>query len=287
MSKSTEVGEINSLRRYPVKSMGGEELSVAHVGENGFWGDRAYALIDAGDGKTATAKNPRKWPTLFSFEATLMETNGSIEKVPTVCIKMPDGTTVTSEQRDINQVLSQALNREVILAVTQDARVTGVQSPLPASWSAKSEEYWPDIDGRDKQNTVTDFELPVGTFFDFGQVHLLTTSTLARLGDSYPQGHFEVQRFRPNLVVETFGSDKTFAEEAWDGQTLAIGDEVRLKITGSCGRCVMTTLAQGDLPKDTGILRTAVQQNQGNVGVYASVVRTGLIRAGDRVRLEP
>ncbi len=286
MSKNTELGEINSLRRYPVKSMGGEELSVAHVRENGFWGDRAYALIDAGDGKTATAKNPRKWPTLFSFQATLMETKGSIEKVSTVCIKMPDGTTVTSEQRDINQILSQVLNREVILAVTQDAKVTGVQSPLPVSWSAKSEEYWPDIEGRDKQNTVTDFELPVGTFFDFGQVHLLTTSTLARLGDSYPQGRFETQRFRPNLVVETFGGEKTFAEETWVGHTLAVGDEVRLKITGSCGRCVMTTLAQGDLPKDTGILRTAVQQNQGNVGVYASVVRTGLIRAGDRVRLE-
>ena len=49
----------------------------------------------------------------------------------------------------------------------------------------------------------------------------------------------------------------------------------------------MTTLAQGDLPKDIEVLRTAVQQNQGNVGVYASVVQTGLIRAGDRVRLEP
>ena len=49
----------------------------------------------------------------------------------------------------------------------------------------------------------------------------------------------------------------------------------------------MTTLAQGDLPKGIEILRTAVQQNQGNVGVYASVVKTGLIRAGDRVRLEP
>jgi len=286
MSKSAEVGEISSLRRYPVKSMEGEILSLAHVGENGFWGDRAYALIDASDGKIATAKNPRKWPTLFSFQATLMETSGSIEKIPTVCVKMPDGTTVTSEQKDINQILSQVLKREVVFAVIRGSRVAGVQSSLPVSWSAKSEEYWPEIEGRDKQNTVTDFELPVGTFFDFGQVHLLTTSTLARLSDSYPQGCFEVQRFRPNIVVETFGSEKSFAEEEWVGHTLAIGGEVRLKITGSCGRCVMTTLAQGDLPKDIGILRTAVQQNKGNVGVYASVVRTGIIRAGDQVRLE-
>ena len=68
-------------------------------------------------------------------------------------------------------------------------------------------------------------------------------------------------------------------------QTLAIGDEVRLHITGPCGRCVMTTLAQGELPPDSGILRTAVQQNQGQVGVYATVVQGGTMRCGDRVRL--
>ncbi|TLY26120.1 MAG: MOSC domain-containing protein, partial [Nitrospirae bacterium] len=78
----------------------------------------------------------------------------------------------------------------------------------------------------------------------------------------------------------------SFAEQAWIGRTLAIGDEVRLSITGPCGRCVMTTLAQGDLPTDSGILRTAVQHNQGNVGVYATVVRGGMIRRGDRVRLD-
>ena len=66
---------------------------------------------------------------------------------------------------------------------------------------------------------------------------------------------------------------------------LAIGDEVRLNITGPCGRCVMTTLAQGELPKDSGILRTAVQNNRGNVGLYAAVVRGGTIRRGDRLTL--
>jgi len=48
----------------------------------------------------------------------------------------------------------------------------------------------------------------------------------------------------------------------------------------------MTTLAQGDLPPDPGILRTAAQHNQVNVGVYAAVVRAGTIRRGDPIRLE-
>lgn len=46
----------------------------------------------------------------------------------------------------------------------------------------------------------------------------------------------------------------------------------------------MTTLPQGDLPQDPGILRTVVQHNQAIVGVYASVVRGGMIRRGDTVR---
>jgi len=51
--------------------------------------------------------------------------------------------------------------------------------------------------------------------------------------------------------------ERAFVENAWVGQTLAIGDKVRLSVTGPCGRCVMTALAQGDLPKDPEILRTA------------------------------
>ncbi|HUF52922.1 MAG TPA: MOSC domain-containing protein, partial [Dehalococcoidia bacterium] len=79
---------------------------------------------------------------------------------------------------------------------------------------------------------------------------------------------------------------KDFVENAWVGRTLVIGDDVRLNVTGPCPRCVMTTLPQGDLPKDPGILRTAAQHNQVNVGVYAAVLRGGKIRRGDSFRLE-
>ena len=109
---------------------------------------------------------------------------------------------------------------------------------------------------------------------------------LDRLRELYPQGRFEVRRFRPNIVVQLGSGEKSFAENAWVGRTLAIGTAVRLNITGPCGRCVMTTLAQGDLPKDPGILRTAAQHNQVNVGVYAAVARGGTIRRTDSVTIE-
>jgi uncharacterized protein YcbX len=281
----TELGAVVSLWRYPVKSMMGEELQTAQVRDHGLLGDRVYALLDSADGKVASAKNPRKWPSLFAFRATCIEPVGCSAPVPAVRITLPNGTIVTSEQSDCNQVLWQALNREVTLVSTARGPVAGVPASGPASGTAQAEEYWPDIAGLDHRDTVTDFALPLGTFFDCATVHLLTTATLNRLRDFYPQGRFEVQRFRPNIVVDPGGGEPSLAEPAWIGHTLAIGEEVRLRITGPCGRCVMTTLAQGELPQDSGILRTAVQYNQGQVGVYATVVQGGTIRRGDRVRL--
>src|SRR5205814_7984657 len=107
------LGSVVSLWRYPVKSMMGEELNATEVTERGLLGDRAYALVDSSDGKAATAKNPRKWPRLFDFRATFIEPARAAAKVPPVRIALPDGTTVTSDQGDLDQILSKALDREV------------------------------------------------------------------------------------------------------------------------------------------------------------------------------
>src|SRR3989442_7961785 len=131
------------------------------------------------------------------------------------------------------------------------------------------------MEGLDYRDTVTEWELPEGTFFDLAVVQLLTTATIDRLRALYPEGRFEVRRFRPNIVVSTGPEDQGFVENDWIGHTVAIGDDVRLVITGPCPRCVMITLPQGDLPKDSGILRTAAQHNGVNVGVYGSVVSGG------------
>jgi uncharacterized protein YcbX len=139
--------------------------------------------------------------------------------------------------------------------------------------------------GLDYRDTVTDFELPAGTFFDSAVLHLLTTATIDRFRTLYPEGRFEVRRFRPNIVVSTEPDEQGIAENDWIGRTVAIGDEVRLAITGPCPRCVMVTLPQGDLPKDSGILRTAAQHNGVNVGVYGSVTSGGTVRRGDPVVL--
>jgi len=275
-SAEVETGSVVGLWRYPVKSMMGEELNAAEVVERGLVGDRQFAVVDASTGKVAGAKNPRKWGNFFDFRAAYVEPPESGSKLPAVRLTLPDGTVVTSEQPNVAQVLSKALGREVAFAEAQhDGESSGAQA----------EEYWPDLEGLDYRDTVTEWELPAGTFFDLAVVHLLTTATIERLRVLYPEGRFEVRRFRPNIVVATGPNQQGFVENDWIGHTVAIGDEVRLRITGPCPRCVMTTLPQGDLPKDAGILRTAAQNNHANVGVYADVVKGGTVRRADEVRL--
>ncbi len=266
------IGNVVSVLRYPVKSMLGEELNSTWITPRGLLGDRAFALINTEDGKVVSAKNPRKWPRMFEFRTGYIEPPSPKQAIGPVRITLPDGTTLSSSQRDIDGILSRCLGHPVTLA-----EVAPEQPML--------EEYWPDMEELDHRDKVTDEAMPAGTFFDLAAVHLLSTATLSTLREAQPEGRFEVRRFRPNLVIRPEDAASGFVENAWIHHDISIGDEVRLRITGPCPRCVMTTLAQGDLPADPRILRTAAQQNKAHVGVYASVVQGGLIRCGDPVRI--
>jgi len=269
-----QIGTVTAIRRYPIKSMMGEELNAACVGSKGVLGDRAFSLADAGDGKIASAKNPSKWPALFSYHANFTQPYDQYGPLPPARITFPDGGSVSTSDKNIEAKLSASLGKPVRFLST-------------ASNSGTLEEYWPDIDGLARRDVVTDEAMPEGTFFDCGTIHFLTTATLDSLRGFYPEGRFETRRFRPNFVIETPSGVKGFPEnDEWNEKVLAIGGEVKLKITGPCGRCVMTTLAQGDLPKDTGILKTAAKHNQARVGAYASVLQGGAVRRGDSVHIE-
>src|SRR5437867_12446164 len=119
MATQTELGAVVSLWRYPVKSMMGEELNTTEVTTRGLRGDRAYALVDGKDGKVATAKNPRKWPQLFDFRATFIDSPRTDARVPPVRITLPDGGIVTSERADLGPILSKVLSRQVTLEAAE------------------------------------------------------------------------------------------------------------------------------------------------------------------------
>ncbi len=251
----------------------GEELNASLVTERGLLGDRTRALVDQATGKVASAKNPRKWERLFDFRASFVDHPELGGKLPDVRISLPDGRLVVSGQPGADSLLSETLGYQVKLTT-------------PSLEKPGYEEYWPDIEGLAIRERVTEEYMPEQTFFDLAPVHVLTTGTTDRLRELYPEGRFEARRFRPNIVIEPSQHVKDFVENGWIGRTLRLGNEVRLRVSSPCTRCVMTTLAQGDLPRDLGILRTAARYNKVNVGVYASVEQGGIIKRVDPVWLE-
>jgi hypothetical protein len=272
MTAFAQAGSLASLHRYPVKSMMGEELNGARITPRGLFGDRVYALCDRDTHKVVSAKNPRRWPGLFSYRAAYVTPPELESGTPPVRVTLPDGRFITSSTSEFAETMTATLGRAVEL----------ISAAPPA---AQLEEYWPDMDGLSNRDVVTDEAMPAGTFFDLAVLHILTTSTLDKFRQLYPDGRFEPRRFRPNLIISTPGQGG-FVENEWIGKTISIGSEVKIRITGPCPRCVMTTLSQGDLPSDPGILKTAAKYNSVHVGAYASVVQTGNIRIGDAVRLD-
>jgi uncharacterized protein YcbX len=265
------VGSVVSLWRYPVKSMMGEELGEAHIGVNGLAGDRVCALIDRETGKVASAKHPHKWACLMECSAQLLEDSGRSGVV--VNISLPDGRAVRSDDAGVDRVLSDLLGREVTLAHL-------------APEAPSLEEYSPDMDELDDKDVTMEAAMPARTFFDVAAVHVLTTATLRRLQELYPGGRLDLRRFRPNIVIELASGGSGFVENEWAGRSVGIGDDVRLEITQPCRRCVMTTLPQGDLPRDPAILRTTARYNDVNAGVYAAVRSEGRARQGAHIGVE-
>lgn len=265
------VGAVGRLHRYPVKSMIGEDLDAALVTAHGIFGDHAYALCDTETGKIVSAKNPRRWPDFFRYGAAFTSAPTIGAAIPPVRVTMPGGAKIETDNPDFDTVLSQRLGR-------------GVKLLAAPPRAAQLEEYWLDVEELQKRDVVTDENLPEGSFFDAAPLHLLTTATLARFGELSPDSRFEEQRFRPSILIDV-GKAKGFMEDRWIGQQLAIGAEVCVQITRPCFRCVMTTLAQGDLPNDPEILKTAVKYNEKHVGVYASVIQGGTVRLGDTITI--
>lgn len=290
---SVRAGTVVALCRYPVKSMMGEELNASHADVRGLLGDRTYAVIDEATGKVASAKNPRLWARLFDCRAGLVEPPEPGHPLPPVRITLPEGRTVRSDEPGVDKALSEVLERRVHLAAS-------------APEGARFEEYWPDLEGLSPEghrDTVTEFPLaeaaPPGTFFDVTAFHLLTTQTLDALRRAYPDGRVEPRRFRPNVVVRVEGGLEGFVENQWVGRVLGIGPSLKIKVLIPTMRCVMTTLAQDDLPGDPGMLRATVGANRIPVrdrgrypciGVYGSLARQlssgGEVRRSDPVTIE-
>lgn len=295
MSSNEEVGTVQALWRFPVKSMLGEQLAEVDVGEGGVVGDRAYAIRDKETGKVASAKHPKLWPNLLACRAAFVGQPNHGEEVPPAQIDLADGTSVMSDAPDVDAVLSRFFGRDVELARAAQNGFT-------------IDQYHPDVENYDPEghrDEVVEVAIgaaffnerglpsavPQDSFFDLFPLSVLTTSTLDQLNGLEPQSRFDVRRFRMNVIVNTPANG--FVENEWVGRTLAIGDDVKLGVALPDPRCVMPSLAQEELPRDPRILKALAQHNRIDVagdlfpcaGVYAVAETTGKICKGDPISL--
>lgn len=116
-------------------------------------------------------------------------------------------------------------------------------------------------------------------------LHILTTSSLARLKALLPTAQLDVRRFRPNILVGTDESDIDFVEQRLIGRRLRIG-ETLIEITEPCSRCAFTALEQPGVPFDKDVLHAIAKHGGGGFGVLARVVAPGGVALGDIVTVE-
>jgi uncharacterized protein YcbX len=278
MTEDALLGTVGVLRRYPVKSMLGEDLRACDVTTRGLAGDRVLGLVHRETGKVASAKNPRLWRGLLRLAAA---------SGPDVKIAFPDGTALASTDPGIHAALSEFLGQTVTL--------TGTPPPDATLDRADPEQVL--RDGIEAPVRVEAGHLgdasPEGTFFDFAPLHLLTTSALERIAELSPRGTVELVRYRPNMVIRT--TVPGFAENDWTGRELRIGKDLAVRVMARTPRCAIPTLEHGDLPRDVAALRVPAAHNrvspldnlgpQPCAGVYAQVLRPGRVRVGDVVSL--
>lgn len=269
---------VAEIHRFPVKSMAGEQIESASLDRLGIAGDRRYAVRDLDTGKVLSAKRPSIGRTLLNCGA---RTVGD-----TVMVRIGDHEFEATDTDAINAALSTAL---------------GVRAVLDGAPGTDEvyESYWPEMDGLALSDVTVDLPIAMstekGTFVDLAALHIVTAASLAHLRNLAPESTIDVTRFRPSMVLGTGDVAPGFVENGWVGRRAQLGTAV-IEFGTAAPRCVMTTLAQGDLPEDREVMRTIANHNRQEfagfgdfacLGIYAEVVEPGDARVGDECTLLP
>ena len=274
----TTIGTVASLHRFPVKSMQGDAPSSVEVDENGIVGDRTWALRDTETGKLISAKRPRLWRAMLDCSATGVGDD--------VVVTVPSGESFGIGDPGLPLALEALFGRTVAVEASSE--------PMQGTY----ESDWPEIDGI---TLAGEMEFPTNltgegtSFVDLGILHLLTTTSMASIAAANGEVTVDHRRFRPSILLDT-PELSGFPENDWNGQTLTIGagdDAVVISLGEPAPRCVMTTVAQGDLPREAAVLQTIAAENKltnplgtfACLGCYASVETGGTIHAGAPVTL--
>lgn len=272
---------LQSILRVPIKSFQGESIESTDLDDNGILADRLLALREKESGKILSGKHARVGDRILELEARFDGEPKSGQPLPAVIATIDGAECPTDDVAEFTRRCSEALDRDVELVTAGNGACT-------------YDIYWPEVEGFDLSGSTLEFPLgraEVGSFADLEPLHLLTTGSIAHLSSLMPGSEISLHRFRPSLLLDT-GDASGFVEDEWLGRTATLGT-AKLELTQATPRCVMTTRPQRGLPKDVGVLRTLVQNNQKEfmgmqmpcLGIYAKVTEPGRIAVGDELKL--
>lgn len=291
---------VGRLWQYPVKSMQGVEVDEILLGPGGVAGDRAYGFVDVETGRLASAKRPRRFGPLLDCRARFLTPPAVGGDSPPVEVIFPDGTVFRTDGDDgaeLTRRAAELLGREVRLVSTAPEGVAldelipqmeGLgENALEAMATDPADSYG------DRFMSIPAAMAAPGTMLDLAAMHVLATSTLRRMTDAHPDGNWDPRRMRPNILIDD--SVEPGNEDDWLGCDVHIGEQAIVHIVGPTPRCVMTTLPQPGLPKDSDVLKTVARVNMKEMGAlgqfpcagsYAEVVTPGVVRRGDPIGFE-
>ncbi len=284
-----KVGTIKSIYRYPVKSMGGEEIDQSFVDQTGVLGDRVWTMYDQSGGGISGAK---QYSGLMQFDAKFTADPTLEHRAARAEITLPDGTVVATDDPSAGQQISAVLGVDLALLPVmpadqldyyrRDPNAEFGEDDLRAMFARTPDEPLPDMSVFPAE--IMEFSSPLGTHFDAFPLMMMTQSGLDGVQARVTDSRVDVRRFRPNFLIETLDGRPGHAEADWAGKRLQMGDLV-VQLGVTCPRCIMTTHGFKDLPKDPKIMRSVVQETGGDLGVYASVVQPGIVKTGDDIVL--
>jgi uncharacterized protein YcbX len=282
------VGKIQSIWRYPVKGMAGESLVEAEISEAGIVGDRLLAVQDV---KRREIQSCKFRPQLLRCKAALEATD---RKQCRVNVNFPDGQILADDDARINEKLSELLGHDSVLTTLQPKtneafyrRYTGGTKSwlveLKETFEREAGEPLPDLDNMplEGQHYVT----LLGSFFLVSPFHVLTTSSLEYMQATNPSADWNLERFRPNIVIETDGQ-AGLVEQEWINGSIRIGETVEVDCKEPAPRCGAVTKPQQAFEEDKTVLRSIVKQADQNLGIYGDITSNGKIAVGDWVYFE-
>jgi uncharacterized protein YcbX len=242
-----EIGEVEAIFRYPVKSMGGERLEVADLGWHGIEGDRRLAfrrINDLGGFPWLTAS---KLADLLRFIPLRRESDAR-EEGAQGDLHLP--THVRTPEGEEMLVFGEDLAREV---------------------------------GRRYGAPVQMMHMRHG-IFDDASVSVISSDTVCEIGRLAGETP-DVRRFRPNVVVRLLRSSP-FQENEWLGGALSFGEgegAPRITVTMHDVRCSIVNLDPDTARPAPEMLKAVVRANRNNAGIYGTVTRGGRLALGQKI----